>query len=404
MTFATDLFKKVAYKKETTWNVAAGASGAQYLRRVESDIDLKKDVHESKEVTTHLMMPDLRHGPRRVEGTIKGELSPKTWQDFISSALRKAYAATTAITGASITVAGAGPTYTLTRATGSFLSDGVKKGDVVMLTAGSFNAANLNKNLGVVDETATVLTVVPLNGVALVAEGPIASATVSIPGKRCFVPTTGHTDDSYSIEHWHGDNNQSRLFTGCKVDGLTISVPASGIATVEAKFLGGGETPAQTQYFTTPSAANSFAIAAAVNGVLRWGTSSINYITGAQFQYSGGMAAKYAVGSNVAAGIFPFMPMIKGSFTALFQDRTQLDIFLNETTFDFTVWNTVGGAANADFVGLNIPFAKITDANAGSGQGPIEVTCQFEAIYNSAGGAGVNSEQTIIVVQDSQAT
>jgi hypothetical protein len=91
----------------------------------------------------------MRHGVRSVEGTINGELSPGTWKDFIAAAVRKAFAATTAITSLSITIAGAGPTYTVTRASGSFLTDGVKAGDVVRLTAGSFNAANLNKNLWV---------------------------------------------------------------------------------------------------------------------------------------------------------------------------------------------------------------------------------------------------------------
>jgi hypothetical protein len=33
-----------------------------------------------------------------------------------------------------------------------------------------------------------VLTVVPLNGVALVAEGPITGCTVSAPGKATYVP------------------------------------------------------------------------------------------------------------------------------------------------------------------------------------------------------------------------
>jgi hypothetical protein len=41
----------------------------------------------------------------------------------------------------------AGPTYTVTRGAGSWLTDGVKAGMVVPASAGALNAANLSKNL-----------------------------------------------------------------------------------------------------------------------------------------------------------------------------------------------------------------------------------------------------------------
>ena len=64
-------------------------------------------------------------------------------------------------------MAGSGPTYTITRSTGSWLTDGIKKGQIGRITAGAVNAANLNKNLVVLSLTSTILTVMPLNGVAL---------------------------------------------------------------------------------------------------------------------------------------------------------------------------------------------------------------------------------------------
>jgi hypothetical protein len=154
-TFATGVFKKLAYKAESTFNTLPGTSGGQYLRRVTSDLDLKKDIYQSNEIRTDMQLADVRHGIRKPDGTIKGELSPQTWQDFIAAALRKLFVATAAISAATFTIAGTGPTYTITRSAGSYITDGVKIGDVVRLTAGAFNAANLNLNLGVVNETAT---------------------------------------------------------------------------------------------------------------------------------------------------------------------------------------------------------------------------------------------------------
>jgi hypothetical protein len=56
----------------------------------------------------------------------------------------------------------------------------------VRLTAGSFNAANLNKNLFVVGVTQTVVTVIVVNGSTAGGGRPIAAATVAIPGKVTF--------------------------------------------------------------------------------------------------------------------------------------------------------------------------------------------------------------------------
>jgi hypothetical protein len=180
MTIATGVNKRLKYKVEGTWGTVPAAGSAQLLRRVSSTLNLKKRTFESNEIVSHMQRVDYRHGVRSVEGSINGELSPGTYKDFMAAAVRRAYAAVSAISGLSITISGTGPTYTVARSAGSWLTDGVKVGQVGRLTAGSFNAANLNKNLVPLAVTALNLTVMPGNGVALVAEGPIASS----PGRR----------------------------------------------------------------------------------------------------------------------------------------------------------------------------------------------------------------------------
>ena len=179
MVASSGVFKQLQYKAEVTYGTAPAASGAQLLRRVESTIDLSKDTYSSNEIRTDFQVADFRHGVRRVGGNIKGELSPKTYADFMAACLRRDFAAVTPITALSVTLAGSGPTYTLSRASG-WWTDGVKAGDVIRLSVGLLNAANLSKNLLIVALTQTVATVIPLNGVALVAEGPITGCTVTV--------------------------------------------------------------------------------------------------------------------------------------------------------------------------------------------------------------------------------
>lgn len=403
MPFATGLFKKLKYKKEVTWNLVPAAGASQAVRRVTSTLDINKPTYVSPEITPELQIRDARHGAREVAGAIKGLLVPQMWQDFTAAALRKLYAATAAIAGASITIAGAGPTYTVTRAAGSFLTDGVKIGDVIRLTAGAFNAANLNLNLGVLNLTATVATVIPLNGATMVAEGPIAAATVTIPGKRCWTPTSGHTDDSFSIEHWFSDVAQSEVFAGCKVDTFAFGFPTNGAATADIGLKGGGITTASAEYFTAPTAAPTWGVLHAVNGVLRYANANVANVTGLTLNYAGQLETKAVVGATTVAGAFPHMPRFTGQLTALFADRTYLDAFLNETAMSLSVWAAAGGTAAADFMGFTLSNVKATDSNRNDAEGPLEITLPFQALYNPNGGAGTTYEQSTLVIQDSQA-
>src|SRR5258708_11895722 len=123
---ASGVLKQLRYKAEPNFGVAPGTGGAQLLRRVTSSLDLSKDVYKSAERRPDLQVKDYRHGVRRVTGNVKGELSAGTYKDFFAQFLRRDFVAGVAAAGASFTIAGAGPTYTVTRLAGSYLADGFK--------------------------------------------------------------------------------------------------------------------------------------------------------------------------------------------------------------------------------------------------------------------------------------
>lgn len=403
MTIATGVAKSVAYKAESTWGTAAGSSGAQYLRRITSNLSLKKDTYQSAEIRTDYQVADFRHGVRRVEGSMAGELSPGTWKDFMSAAVRKAWASVTALTGLSITIAASGSQYTLTRGSGSYLTDGVKVGDVVRLTAGSFTAGNKDKNLFVTALTATVATVTVLNGLTLTAEGPIASATLAVTGKKTYVPASSHTDPSFTIEDWRSDVSLSHVFTGCKVQQLDLKFPPTGMATIDVGILGKDITTAGSQYFSSPTAATSTGVLAAVNGVLQVSGSTIAILTGLDISIKQGQSGIPVVGSNTYADITEGRVIVDGSMTVLLQDGTFRDYFINETEISLAAVFTTSGSAAADFVGVSIPRLKVRAADMDDGEKATVLTLPFQALYNSSGGASTSSEQSTIVFQDSQA-
>lgn len=406
MAIASGVAKQLRAKKETTWGTAAGATGAQLFRRVTSDIDLAKDTYQSNEIRSDYQISDFRHGQRKVAGTIKGELSPGSYAMFVQSALRRDFAAITNITTAAttLTVAGSGPTYTVTASASLWLSGGVKAGAVVKITAGLANAANINKHLFVVSATATVLTVIPLNGVAMVAEGPTATCTVTFPGKVTYTPTTGHTNDSYSIEHWFSDIAQSELFTGCRVSSLALGLPPTGMATIDVGFMGKDITTATAAYFTTPTAATTTGVLAAVNGVLRVNSVTVAVVTGLSINYDGGMSTGAVVGSNFTPDVFAGRVKVSGQLSAYFENAAMRDLFINETTFAISAAFSTGTGAVADFIALTLPACKAGGATKSDGEQGLQLTMPFQALYNSAGGAATESEATTLWVQDSQAT
>lgn len=410
---AAGVFKQLAYKAEAQYGVAPGQASGQSLRRITSDLSLTKDSYQSQELVTHQQLQDMRHGVRRVAGSINGELSPGTYKDFFAAILRRDFTAVTASTGMSITITGSGPTYTITRASGSFLSDGYKNGMVGRLSAGSFNAANLLKNLYITAVTALALTVIPLNGVAMVAEGPIATSTFTAIGKNTFIPGTGHTDKSFAIEHWFSDIAQSELFLGCKPTQCQIGLPPTGIATCNWTIAGQdfADTTAKrvsgvaltSQYFTSPTVATTTSPLAAVNGLVRVGGSTLAIVTNADMTIAATFTGDPVVGSNVIPTQFPGRVLVNGNLSMYFPDATARDAFVNESELQIDLAFTSDNTGVADFITFSLPRCKYSGASKDDGEKGLVQTLPFSALYNFNGGTGVQTQQTTLQICDSQA-
>lgn len=395
--------KQVRYKKESAWGVAPGASGAQLLRRVTHVPNLKKAYSASDELASHRQNTGGRHGVRSIDVAYAGKLSPGTFKDFLAAAVRKAFVAVTPIASLSITITGTGPSYTVARSAGSWLTDGIKFGQVGRLTAGTFNAANINKNLAVVSVTALNLVVIPLNAVAMVAEGPIATATWTPTGKVTFAPTSGHTDDSFAFEDWHPDAVQSELSLGCKLSEFGVAVPEDGNVDFTMNFLGKDMTPATAQYFTTPTAETTAEICHSSCGTIIAPTGELVIITGLSISLKGNPAGEPAVGSNTYTAIDQGKIAVEGQFSAYFPDAALRDLFLGETKSSLVAVLAGSDSPTADFVGFTLPVIKINSADKDDGDKPVIRTYQFTSEYYAAGGAGVNQEQTSLYIQDSLA-
>lgn len=406
MTLASGVNKQVAFKKETTYATLPGASGAQLARRVDASFNLAKDTYESNEIRTDYQVADMRHGINRTTGTLNGELSPGSYSTFLASLLKRDFSVLAAETGLSITIAAAtAPFYTITRASGSWLTGGKKVGQVGRLTAGTFNVANSNKNLLIVGVTALALTVMPLNGQALVAEGPIASATWTTPGRITYVPQTGHTDDSYTFEEWFNDISRGEVYVGNKVTQASIQLPPTGLTTLSLGFAGQklGQEPSGVRYFTSPTAAGTSGLLASVNGALVINGLAQTVITGMNFEINGNFSGDGVVGANYVPQQFPGRVRVSGQFTAYYENGDLPALFYDESEIAIAVAMSTGSSAAAEFMSFALSRVKVGGAEKNDGEGGVVRTYPFTALLNVNGGPTSQHELTTISVHDSLA-
>lgn len=399
MAIAKGVSKLVGYKLESNWGVPAGASGGKLLRRVTADFNLTKENYESNEINPSFQTIDSRHGVRSVEGSLEAELSPGTYSDFIGSILAKDFAAGGSTTGASLTIAASGNFYTITRAAGNWLADGFFVGNVVRLTGAGFAPANVGNNLLVVGLTALVATVVLLSSTPMVAEGPIATAGMSVVGKQSYVPLTGHTNQSYTVEQYFSDIAQSEVYTGLKPASIALSLPSTGLVTASLSFM--GKNLAQTgtsQYFTSPAATNTKGIFAAVSGAVIVNGQPVGLITSMDLNISRNQEAANVVGSNSVADIFVGRITATGSLSVYFQDAVFRDYFDNEAKISIVVALTTGEEKDAEAMTFTMGKVKINGGSKTDAELGLTQSMDFQALQNDVTAGGLVA--STILVQD----
>ena len=406
MPIAQGINKTIAYKKQTAQGTTATGSGGQLIRRETATFNQTKDTYENNEIVAHQQSTGATHGIARSAGTINGLLSGASYSALMGSLLRKDFVATSALTGLSLTIAASGSNYTITRATGDFLTGGIKIGDVIQITAGSVNANNLNKNLVVVGVTATVLTVNVLNsGATMTAEGPIASCTITVPGKKAWIPTTGHTNDYYTFEEWYSDAVRSHVYPDLQIGMLDVAVPATGNVTAAFGLVGlGAKTESGTQSLTSPTAATTTNVMSSVAGAVYVGGVRYTNITSFSLKIDGQVnPGEAVVGSNTVGDVYRGRVKVSGSFSFVYDADTLGANFLDETATSLIAVLADARTAAANTVAFVLPRVKFFSNDADDGEKQIVRTINFTAEINGSGGASLASHQTIVSIQDSQA-
>lgn len=406
MTIAQGVAKKLKYKKEVTWGTPPGQASGQLLRRVTSDISLNKNIFQSREIRSDYQVADYRHGGRSVGGTINGEMSLKTYADFVAAILRKAWA--DGPTTSSATVNSDAAAKTFTRTTGSYITDGVKVGDTVRpagFTAGNVGMNGVNYRVTAL--SATVMTVGENTG--MVTQSGATAITFDVVGKKVLVPSSAHTLDSFSIEHWYSDITQSELFTGCRVSEMRVTLPANDMASVAISFLGKdlasqadrGGVALTSEYFTAATAETTEATLAGVNGKLAISGTDVGVVTSADLTITANASTEPVIGQVYPPDVFLGRVLVSGNLSAFFENATLRDAFLNETEISLHLQLLAGQLSTSEFMSIYLPRLKVGGSGKDDGEKGIIQTIPFQALLN-INSATNNADASTIIIQDSK--
>ena len=197
MTIANSVNKKVVIGVQSAQGTicAVGLATAQTLRFLKFNQGEEFENYKAAEMRPDKQVGDVNLGPKDCNGSLSGELSPATYKYPLASLLRKAWAAVGSVSGLSdvVAVSTSGAAGTFTTTAGKFISVGkFKVGDVVRWTgfAGGSAVNNNNHNMLITALTETVMTVLCLDGEAVVADNAGDTVACAIVGKKCWIPAT----------------------------------------------------------------------------------------------------------------------------------------------------------------------------------------------------------------------
>jgi hypothetical protein len=395
MATANGISSLLIIKKQSAEGTKATAGSAKYYRRVTGEFNTSAEKYTSNEIRPSQQVFDTRLGGMKVDGAIKGELSCNTYSELQAAVLRKDFVAGPT-SGPVITIgATAG---TLTDSANAFITAGFKVGMIVR-ASGFVATANNAKNLLVTTVTAGVLTVSPLNGVALTVEAAGATVTVVATGKRSYVPTSAHTKDFFTVEIADPDITVFRTFIDCMPSKMDMAIQANGMTSCDFSFVGKSEDAiSATAYFTTPTAATATGNFSGATSILNVNGIATVICTGMNLSIDGGNTVDSVIGSKYATVATRKRVTGSGSFTVFLSDSTYLEYFRNETEISISYAMAASTSASSDAMSFCAPRIKITSATVNDGEVNKIVTCNYDMLEYTT--AATQFEQSTIVIQD----
>ena len=194
----------------------------------------------------------------------------------------------------------------------------------------------------------------------------------------------GTTPQFFSIEDYAEDIDQARLFTGCSVSTMGISLAPNQMVTTTFGMVGKDMTIGATE--KTQTAASGAAPFDAYSGNIGignvGGAANVAIVTALDFTLTNSFAPTFVIGDDSAPSLEYGRAEVEGTLTAYFEDATLINRFLNETETEIEV--SVDDPTGNNSYTFQFPKVKINSADVGV-DGPTSrmISLSFVALYDS---------------------
>jgi hypothetical protein len=388
MTIQTKVLTKVIRKKEAVYGTLPGAAGAREFLRVSDSIALKKNKIQSAAVQSNAQRPMSVHGGRTVDGNIGVEMALGLIDLELASIVRRDWTAVTPLTGLTVTAAATAPHFV--RSAGSWITDGLALGMLVKFTGFTAGAAVNNGKLY------TIIALTALN--ITVAEAVVAAASspgigLTVPGKITYIPETGHTNDSYTIEKWYAAVGESLRFTGQRVASIKLGLSADDKVSGDIAYMGQDRQKGVAQYYTSPAAPGGGDMLVTPSGLAVINGTATKVCTNFSLDINGNASVGKTVGSNVTPDVFMDMIDVSGQISVYYENGVMDDYF--DQGAAISLINRLDDGIGGAFV-VAMPYVKIF---GGGESGDKEIIRQYDYVAGP-NVAGTGAGKSTILLQD----
>jgi hypothetical protein len=347
----------VAYKAQSGRGVQASGSGALILPQAGGQGGrMTKNSIADPIIRRDGQQIRGRHGSQRTSGSYNGTIALGTIDPIFAAIMRASWgSADLAITQSAMTSVTT-TTNTIVAAAGSWITEGLRVGDVIRAT-GLPDAANNGQNLRITGLTASTITVAET---LVLNASPDTTFTITRPGRKLVNPGAGLLQKTYfTIEEYEYDTDQSELFTDCVWSRLRISMAPDGTVSTELGWTGAGQfevkATGDSPFFTTPTEPTNLSMAA-IDATLRSGSTDILELTSFDITIDLRANAPSVTGpSKFAPDVFLGTQMVSMNLTALRKDLVDVADFVAENPLSMHFLAQENEAAPADFLSLFVP-------------------------------------------------
>ena len=200
----------------------------------------------------------------------------------------------------------------------------------------------------------------------------------------------GTTPVFLTIEDYASNIDQARLFTGCSVNSMAISLAPDQMVTTTFGLVGKDMVISATEKTASAPSGNvpfdAYSGNLAIGNV--GGSSSVAIVTAFDFNITNSFGPTNVIGENTTPSLEYGRAVVSGSFTAYFENDALINRFINETATEIEV--SVDDPLGSNPYTFLFPQAKINSADV-SLDGPMSrsISVSFSALYNATEGSNL---------------